>query len=443
MARLALVAGSLVVCEGMARLALAAMGEDLLAERPGAASVSDGTPTDEALEEAGTPEGMEFFLRHEAIHPFLGFVQDREVTEVRTPRGRSVHRELDAHGFVLPPGTVPSLSPVEDPGSGTLDVAVVGGSMALMVVQQGLDDFRDALAAGLGLGPERIRVRSWAMGGYKQPQQLLAVAYFASLGEIPDVVINLDGYNELVLSRTQTVEQGVTPYFPRAWRWRIEGARTPDEEEAIGKIALVRDARESLFAAFDAPGIRSTGLGTLVWLTGDRILARSLESARSALAAADAPAPDGRGRLPFPARGPAEDLPDPDEHARWVAEHWARSSTSLASLCRGLGAGYYHFLQPNQYVPDSKPLTPRERERAWTPESPEAALVREGYPRLREAGEELVADGVRFVDLTGIFEEMEEESLYVDPCCHVGPEGNRILARGIARVVAAGEGGSR
>ena len=36
--------------------------------------------------------------------------------------------------------------------------------------------------------------------GYKQPQQLLVLAYFLSIGQPFDLVINIDGFNEVALS---------------------------------------------------------------------------------------------------------------------------------------------------------------------------------------------------------------------------------------------------
>ena len=58
--------------------------------------------------------------------------------------------------------------------------------------------------------------------------------------------------------------------------------------------------------------------------------------------------------------GPALTV-DVDEYdlSRMALRVWYRGSVLLAGLSRDAGAEYYHFLQPNQYVPDSKPLTDR------------------------------------------------------------------------------------
>ena len=36
--------------------------------------------------------------------------------------------------------------------------------------------------------------------GYKQPQQLLVPTYFLSIGQVFDLVVNIDGFNEVALS---------------------------------------------------------------------------------------------------------------------------------------------------------------------------------------------------------------------------------------------------
>ena len=36
--------------------------------------------------------------------------------------------------------------------------------------------------------------------GYKQPQQLLILSYFLSIGQSFDVVVNIDGFNEVAMS---------------------------------------------------------------------------------------------------------------------------------------------------------------------------------------------------------------------------------------------------
>ncbi|MCK5945468.1 MAG: hypothetical protein KAI24_25985, partial [Planctomycetes bacterium] len=112
---------------------------------------------------------------------------------------------------------------------------------------------------------------------------------------------------------------------------------------------------------------------------------------------------------------------------------WERASRHLQALCERHGTRYFHFLQPNQYVPDSKPIGDEERRVAWFDgERSMRPSVEHGYPLLRAAGARLAAAGVPFADLTMMF-AARPEPLYVDTCCHLGRRGNELLAE---RVVA-------
>jgi lysophospholipase L1-like esterase len=103
----------------------------------------------------------------------------------------------------------------------------------------------------------------------------------------------------------------------------------------------------------------------------------------------------------------------------------------MHQLCAARGIPYHHFLQPNQYVPGSKPLTLEERTRFTRDDHPYRQAVLDGYPELRKAGEELRRSGVAFHDLTDLFAD-EERTVYGDDCCHLNAYGNRRLAEAVA-----------
>jgi hypothetical protein len=108
----------------------------------------------------------------------------------------------------------------------------------------------------------------------------------------------------------------------------------------------------------------------------------------------------------------------------------------MHDLAAARGIAYAHFLQPNQYVPGSKPLSGEERRTGFREDHPYRAVVVEGWPHMRAAGAELRAAGVAFHDLTGLFTE-RRETLYVDDCCHLNPRGNELLGEAIGRALAA------
>ena len=110
----------------------------------------------------------------------------------------------------------------------------------------------------------------------------------------------------------------------------------------------------------------------------------------------------------------------------------------MHELCALHGTTYLHGLVPNQYVPDSKPISAEELENAWAPNSNFARWARIGYPLLQEAGAGLRAGGVRFHDLTGVYRGVEEP-VYRDHCCHLNARGHELLGQAVAELILAAE----
>jgi hypothetical protein len=105
-------------------------------------------------------------------------------------------------------------------------------------------------------------------------------------------------------------------------------------------------------------------------------------------------------------------------------------------LCRANRIAYVHVLQPNQYVPDSKPLGPQERITAVRDEECYALGAKHGYPELLREGETLRAEGVDFHDLTRLFAAFADP-IYIDTCCHYNQQGNDLLAEAVAEALLA------
>ena len=113
----------------------------------------------------------------------------------------------------------------------------------------------------------------------------------------------------------------------------------------------------------------------------------------------------------------------------------------MHQLCEANGIRYFHFLQPNQYLKDSKPMGQEEKTIAVTEKHPYRAAVEKGYPLLMEKGKLLRSKGVRFHDLTRVFKN-KPQPMYVDDCCHVSKEANEYLGVVIGRQILEDLGGN-
>lgn len=355
------------------------------------------------------------------IHPYVGFMP-RAISERDSRPGDAEFIQLNQAACFEPGSPLFSSTPDD------LIVAICGGSVAKALCRRrGLRELEERLGSGRFAG-RRLRFVVLAFAAAKQPQQLMALSYVLALGGRVDVLINLDGYNEVALHENENHPQGVSPSYPRAWFFRAQGAEVLP---LLGELNHARRARKEA-----ATAARSSAL----WPSRAYRLSahlRDVEHERHVEQVED------RLRGFQPAQREDVVLSGPPSHAGTVSERidelveiWSRSSLQLARLCSANNIEYYHFLQPNQYVAGSKPLTDDERKQAYRPKGKYARLVPEGYGKLLAAGDLLVEDGVRFQSLTDVF-STTAETVYIDNCCHVNDLGNVLLAQAIAAFVHA------
>ncbi|MBZ0115656.1 MAG: hypothetical protein K8H88_01585 [Sandaracinaceae bacterium] len=348
------------------------------------------------------------WLAEEVVHPYLGYVTDPS-----------------AWG---PEGDTPPLAftrPLFEPRSDRrLVVLVVGGSVAGAV--------GPALGRALGQtharasDPRELVYVNIAFGGFKQPQQLQALSYLYSLGAHVDVVINIDGFNEVVLSWLDNASRGVHPVYPRQWDMRFTAASDVATVREIGAVAVWRDVRAQLAARISDGPWRYSSLANVSWFYVDRWMGAELASHEGALR-------QSRGARSYQRFGPNERF-DLERTLGRSVEVWAASSVTMGRLVHASGGRYVHILQPNQYLPGSKPLSVEERARFYRPEAPVGSTAAAGYPRLRARGEALARQGVSYHDLTMLFAQ-EERTTYVDEYCHLNDLGNELLAARVAELV--------
>lgn len=360
----------------------------------------------------------------EMIHPYIGFVDDPEGPGRRPRPGF----EPEAGDFGFPRNRHRLF---HQPSDDLLVVAVVGGSVSRQVSFGAQDLLELQLAEVERFRGRQVKVLSLGLGGYKQPQQVMVINYFLSLGMHIDLLLNIDGFNEVSLPITDNLGLGVNPFYPRMWAFRV-GAIDPLERRLRGKIELLRDLRRDTAAAFSRRPWRFSLTSGLLWQLADRSLTDRIASAEHALLAR------GPQDSSAQAKGPPYEAPSKQEMVRDLAQVWARSSLQLHSLATASGIEYYHFLQPNQYDAVGKRLTNRELSQAYDSESPFRDTVATGYPALRRAAEELLTTGVAFTDLGDIFNSLTGD-VYIDTCCHVNAQGAAVLVDRIVGAVARGQ----
>ncbi len=353
-------------------------------------------------------------LANTVLHPYLGYVFDN------SHAGETINR----FGFS-------GVDPLSPKAADEIRVAITGGSVALQLFGPGRATLKRALERSPAFAGKRIEFVALTLGGYKQPQQLMALTWFLALGARFDVVINLDGFNEVVLPYSDNDPVGIHAAYPRSWQLYQSGAVD------IGQAIHLRETREIL----EKQRAWRTDLGT--GLAGRSALSLTILSRIDADFAARIAERDASLRealnesgLGFQATGPFVPYPNQNALFRDLVAIWKSSSRLMHELATGSGARYFHFLQPNQWVKDAKPLSGIERGQLQVPGAwPPRDAVGIAYPRLVRAGAQLLQAGVSFTSLTRLFHE-ERRTVYRDTCCHFNLLGVAAIAEEIGRVVA-------
>ena len=381
---------TLAAVEGMSRIAwYLAYGEWYRAAVPtGPAAVAGLNPGE-------YPEPLTRGGRQRIIHPYYGF--------------SDFHR--DAPLNLMPPWRT---------GEDTVIIGVLGGSVAVFAT----GPFRQAVEqyfAEQGLTKKPI-VLDLSMLALRQPQQLDIVSHLLAMGGGFDIIVNLDGWNELAQSY-DNYQRGVFPFFPHNWdalnRWTIA------EVTLIGRIQFLRDELAALQRAGQRSPLRRSAVYGLINRYRSQRLENRILQLNYDLAATET-------GYSLERHGPAGNFSNAAEVHREAVRVWYRASALLGIIADRAGADYYHFLQPNQYVPDSKPLSAEELRHFYNPDYGVKADFPKTYPLLVRYGQELQRQGVNYFDLTQIFAD-HPETLYRDGCCHLNGRGSDLLGAAMAQ----------
>ena len=355
--------------------------------------------------------------REEVVHPYLGYVLNRDHLDY-----------VNEFGFARADADIPRRE------AGRIVIGVTGGSVALDMCTIGRDPLRRELSRHF---PDReIVITCLAVQGYRQPQQVMALNYLCCLGAEFDLILNLDGFNEIALAPAEDENGAVFDLYPRGWATRFPTIEDTTELQMRIEGARIRNERAALARSLSDVPWRYSAIVRLCWAARNRWLEGRLTRMHVELAEHVIRTSKGR----FALTGPPNHFTSDEQRVRLLAENWAHCSLHLNRLCGAIGARYVHALQPNQYVPDSKPYSDEEFADALISKT-YAEAVAAGYPALQEQSERVRQAGIPFVDLTQVFADVPE-TIYSDQCCHINRRGYEMIATRLAAEIAAAFGDS-
>lgn len=358
-------------------------------------------------------------------HPYIGAAHPPAT--VRKPEIRDPDF-MENYGFG--PGTGPFPRVKKD---NEVSVAIFGGSVAK---QFALSVPTEKLAAALKQFPEYegkdIVFTVAANYGFKQPQQLLTLNYLMSIGAQFDAIILIDGFNEMAMPYEENYTRNVFPFYPRFWNVRMQSLSTaPEMRHIIGRIGLLQERQETAARSLQGSLLRGSMTAQLLWQLYDKNLDAKIVADQQLLFEQGADEQSG-----YVVTGPSRVYENTDQFYLDLATNWKESSLLMRDIAKANGMRFYHFLQPNQYVPNSKPMGSEEKAVAIRENHYYRDDVERGYPLLRQAGRELREQGVQFYDMTSVFENVREQT-YIDDCCHLTVFGYGVLGDAIAAAIAA------
>jgi len=362
----------------------------------------------------------------EVLHPYLGWVLNYDNSPNVEVAGDTY--PVNEHGFL------DRSELFHRRANDKCIVAIVGGSVAWYLSIHGTDALIRELKTSPRFADKEIVIVELALSSYKQPQQLFVLSYLLTLGAEFDIVVNVDGFNEVALHTAENATKDVFYAYPRNWYARVREIPHADIAHKVYRLQSRRRTRRDWAEAFSRMSIRHSPTMNLLWRSRDRSLLRVITEDRIAIQSHMA-----SGKRSYLQTGPPQPYATDKEMFEQLAQLWKRCSLQLHRMCISNDIQYFHVLQPNQYVRDSKPMSDAERKLAVNPDQKYREGVVNAYHLLVQAGDELVKQDVHFLDMTMLFAETPTP-IYIDDCCHYNQQGNEMLATAIARKIVQAQG---
>lgn len=308
-------------------------------------------------------------------------------------------------------------------------IGIFGGSVARDIAILGQNALIKKLQQAKFFTDKEIVVLNFSNGGYKQPQQLLTLTYFLSIGQEFDMVINIDGFNEVFSSKLNN-KNNLDISMPDTVRDFADLTnQTTLNYEKVESIAKINQYKEKLDDIANTINKTPFASGSFILEVYYAYLLNQYKEETIRFQNIESTGLDTSIVFAKPVE---QQLTDPELY-RFVAEVWANASLMMNQTLIQRKIPYIHILQPNQYY-SNKVFSVDEAKIAFNVNNSRKPAIEQGYPLLEEKSEELLQNGVNFYNAVQIFDNVST-SIYRDDCCHYNQQGNQIFAEFIADAI--------
>jgi hypothetical protein len=314
-------------------------------------------------------------------------------------------------------------------------IGIFGGSVGNWFCHVGVPHLLRSLEAHPYFKSRELVPLCFSHEGYKQPQQLLTLTYFLSIGQEFDLVLNIDGFNEVALAPIND-QRGADISMPSPMHMQglvnliDRSTLTPERLRSMASIQEDRDTLDALATRLSRT--RSAAVYTFL----DRYYQQTRTRYYTELGRLSN-LPDGAVETSMVRVTPKVATRDREKLFADIATQWAQSSLMMHATLRDRGVPYFHFLQPNQYF-TTRRFDAAESKTALNPGSPFKPGAEQGYPALIAVARTLVGKEP-FFNGVGIF-DTEPSPVYLDDCCHYTLRGNTLLADFVSTSILGSDG---
>ena len=359
----------------------------------------------------------------ERLHPYFGYVQKPG------PDFRPGFK-YNNYGFISPYDY-----PYTKTNNNQVIIGVLGGSVAsnysIYEVQnkilekklKQLPQFKD----------KEIIILSLATGGYKEPQQLITLNYMLSLGQKFDLVINIDGFNEIALANINN-QNKLNFAMPSASHVQaLTGlANNSLSTPALKTLLSIKDNKPKIKNALETlKDCPLASCNAVMSLYVQELVKNYRRDVARFERYRQKPTEDDNTAesviyfyMQYPILTDAELFPK-------IANHWVKTSILIHQVLSANKIPYFHILQPNQYYPTKRVFSEAEKKVAFSEDSPYKDSIKKGYPYLLKKVDELKANQINFFNGVSILDDTKEQA-YIDNCCHYQKIGENILSNFVA-----------
>jgi len=309
-------------------------------------------------------------------------------------------------------------------------IGIFGGSVAAYFCRIGTSRFEDDLRQNAFFKNRELVSLCFSHEGYKQPQQLLVLSYFLSIGQPFDMVINVDGFNEVALGNINDqygwdISMPSHEHLDPLINLVNQSTLTPAKLESLYRMTRYRQRLNDVAGRSNRTWFASVEFASRQY---HAFLRRRYDEERVNFDRLPSNPPANSAIHVTPKVKPRSGAAVFED----IAANWSASSTLMNQLLASRGVPYFHVLQPNQYY-TTRTFTAEAKKVALNDGSPFKPGAQRGYPFLEE---DLEPGGLNALH---IFDNVPDP-VYLDDCCHYTVTGNRLLADFIAKAVLASPG---